>query len=318
MTVADATVLVTPRSFRGADAGSVERLERAVAEVRYNDLGRPLTARELAERLAGVDGLLAGVDEIDAEVFEAAPALRVIARYGVGIDRIDLDAAASHGVTVTTTPGANAAAVAELALALMLALCRDLPRAQRAVRAGAWPSLPGRELGAMTVGLVGLGRVGLRVAELLRGLGAEVLAHDPYAEPSGPVRMVALDELLAEADLLSLHAPVTAETRGMVDRRLLGALREGALLVNTARGDLIDEAALLWALDEGPLAAAALDALADEPPAPDHPLVGRDDVIVTPHIGGQTTEARAAMARVAVEELLTVLGGGAPRFPVPR
>ena len=127
MTAAHERVLVTPRSFRGADARVVERLERAVAEVRYNDLGRPLTGRELAQRLDGVDGLLAGLDEIGAEIFEAAPALRVIARYGVGIDRIDLDAAARHGVVVTTTPGANAAAVAELTLALMLCLLYTSP-----------------------------------------------------------------------------------------------------------------------------------------------------------------------------------------------
>jgi D-3-phosphoglycerate dehydrogenase len=316
MSAADAHVLVTPRSFRAADARAVERLEAAVAEVEYNDLGRPLTGEELAQRLDGVDGLLAGVDEIGAAVFEAAPRLRVIARYGVGIDRIDLDAAARHGVVVTTTPGANAAAVAELTLALMLALCRDLPRAEREVRDGGWPSLAGRELGSMTVGLLGLGNVGLRVAGLLRACGAEVLAHDPYAEPQPKIRMVERDELLAGSEILSLHAPATAETRGMVDRDLLARLPDGALLVNTARGELIDEDALLWALDEGPLAAAALDALAEEPPSAGHPLVGRADVLVTPHIGGQTAEARAAMARVAVDELLAVLDGHDPRFRV--
>ena len=318
MSAAHAHVLVTPRSFRGADAGAVERLERAVAEVRYNDLGRPLTGHELAQRLDGVDGLLAGLDEIGAEVFEAASRLRVIARYGVGIDRIDLDAAAQHGVVVTTTPGANAAAVAELTLTLMLALCRELPRAEREVRDGGWPTLAGRELGSMTVGLLGLGRVGRRVALLLRGHGAEILAHDPYAEPQPGMRMVGRDELVAASDILSLHVPATSETTGMVDRELLGKLRDGALLVNTARGALIDEDALLWALDEGPLAAAALDALAQEPPYAGHPLIGRADVIVTPHIGGQTAEARAAMARVAVDELLTVLDGHQPRFPTER
>ena len=130
--------------------------------------------------------------------------------------------------------------------------------------------------------------------------------------------MVGRDELVAASDILSLHAPATPETTGMVDRELLGRLRDGALLVNTARGELIDEDALLWALDEGPLAAAALDALAQEPPYAGHPLIGRADVIVTPHIGGQTAEARAAMARVAVDELLTVLDGHQPRFPTER
>jgi D-3-phosphoglycerate dehydrogenase len=321
MSVSDAVVLVTPRSFRGAEGEAVARLEAAVAEVRYNDLGRPLTGPELAERLDGVAGLLAGVDEIDAGVFEAAPDLRVIARYGVGVDRVDLGAAARHGVTVTTTPGANAAAVAELTLGLMLALCRKLSRADREVRAGGWPALKGRELGSRTVGLLGLGRIGLSVATLLRSLGATVLAHDPYVHSldaaQAGIRMVGREELLMASEILSLHTPATPETRGMVDREFLAALRDGALLVNTARGELIDEAALLWALDDGPLAGAALDALKEEPPAPGHPLVGRDDVLVTPHLGGQTAEATAAMARLAVEELLAVLDGRTPRFPAP-
>ncbi|MGZ8650251.1 MAG: phosphoglycerate dehydrogenase [Solirubrobacteraceae bacterium] len=319
MSVSDAVVLVTPRSFRGAEGEAVARLEAAVAEVRYNDLGRPLTGPELAERLDGVAGLLAGVDEIDAGVFEAAPDLRVIARYGVGVDRVDLGAAARHGVTVTTTPGANAAAVAELTLGLMLALCRKLSRADREVRAGGWPALKGRELGSRTVGLLGLGRIGLSVAALLRSLGATVLAHDPYVNSldaaQAGIRMVGREELLMASEILSLHTPATPETRGMVDREFLAALRDGALLVNTARGELIDEGALLWALDDGPLAGAALDALKEEPPAPGHPLVGRDDVLVTPHLGGQTAEATAAMARLAVEELLAVLDGRTPRFP---
>ena len=319
MSASSAVVLVTPRSFRGADAGAVARLEDAVGEVRYNDLGRPLTGAELADRLTGVDGLLAGVDEIDAGVFDAAPELRVVARYGVGVDRVDLAAATRHGVTVTTTPGVNADAVAELTLLLMLALCRLLPAATREVRAGGWPSLPGRELGARPVGLVGLGRIGLRVATAVRSLGAEVVAHDPYADPAraaaAGVRLVGLAELREVSDIVSLHVPATAETRGMVDRGFLAALRPGALLVNTARGALVDEEALLWALDDGPLAGAALDTLREEPPRPGHPLVMHERVLVTPHLGGHTAEATAAMARIAVDELLAVLDGRPPRFP---
>ena len=215
---------------------------------------------------------------------------------------------------MTTTPGANAAAVAELTVGLMLALCRRLVPADAAVRRGEWPATAGRELGARTVGLLGLGHVGQRVAVALRALGTTVVAHDPYAEATD-VEQVTREQLLARSEILSLHVPATPETRGMVDRDVLAALPEGALLVNTARGELIDEDALLWALDHGPLAGAALDALRDEPPGADHPLVGRSDVLVTPHIGGQTAEARAAMARVAVDELLAVLDGREPRYP---
>jgi D-3-phosphoglycerate dehydrogenase len=212
---------------------------------------------------------------------------------------------------VTNTPGANAAAVAELTVALMLLLYRPVMRADRAVRAGEWPVLSGSELGTRTVGLLGAGQVGSRVARAIEGLGCTVLMHDPAIEGSMP-----LGELLPRAQVLSLHVPLTDDTRGMVGDELLGALPEGALLVNTARGELVDEAALARALDAGRVAGAALDALAEEPPGPDHPLVGRDDVIVTSHIGGHTAEARAAMGRQAMEDLLAVLDGRAPRHPV--
>jgi D-3-phosphoglycerate dehydrogenase / 2-oxoglutarate reductase len=254
--------------------------------------------------------VLAGLDEIDASVL-ATPGLRVVARHGVGVDRVDLVAAERHGVTVTNTPGANASAVAELTLALMLLLCRPVREAERAVRVREWPVLSGSELGTRTVGLLGAGHVGSRVRRALEGLGCTVLVHDPALEASVPVA-----DLLPRAEVLSLHAPLTAQTRGMVDDELLSRLPEGALLVNTARGELVDEAALVRALDSGRLAGAALDALAEEPPPPGHPLVGRDDVIVTSHIGGHTAEAREAMGRQAMEDLLAVLGGGQPRFPV--
>jgi D-3-phosphoglycerate dehydrogenase / 2-oxoglutarate reductase len=303
--VIEATVLVTARSFMQRSA-----LEGAVREVRYNDLDRPLAAAELRQRLDGVDGVLAGLDEIDDSVL-STPGLRVVARYGVGVDRVDLAAAERHRVTVTNTPGANAAAVAELTLALMLLLCRPVRQAERAVRVGEWPVLSGSELGSRTVGLLGAGHVGSRVARALEGLGCTVLAHDPALEGSVP-----LDDLLPRAEVLSLHAPLTAQTRGIVGDELLSRLPDGALLVNTARGELVDEAALVRALDSGRLAGAALDALAEEPPPPGHPLVGRDDVIITSHIGGHTAEAREAMGRTAMEDLLAVLGGGRPRFPV--
>jgi phosphoglycerate dehydrogenase-like enzyme len=317
--VLDATVLVTSRSFGIGDAGLRTALERAVKDVRYNDLGRPLEATELRARLDGVDGLLAGVDHIDASVL-ATPGLRVVARYGVGVDRVDLEAARRYRVTVTNTPGANAAAVAELTLALMLLLCRPVVAADGAVRDGGWPSLGGRELGRRTVALVGVGHVGARVARAVAALGCTVLAHDPVLEPARAaelgVEALALEALLPRAEVLSLHVPVTAQTRGMIDGDLLARLPAGALLVNTARGELVNEAALARALDSGRLAGAALDALADEPPLPGHPLVGRRDVIVTPHIGGRTAEASAAMGRLAMEDLVAVLAGRRPRFPV--
>jgi D-3-phosphoglycerate dehydrogenase len=314
----ECVVVVTPRTFGEYDTALRDELEQAVAEVRYQP--GPLTAAQLAEAVVDADGLIAGLDDVSADVFERAPTLRVVARYGVGVDGVDLDVAARRGVTVTVTPGANANAVAELTIALVLALARRLMAGRDSVRAGEWAPINGVEVAGRTIGLLGLGRIGALVAAKARGLGLHVLAYDPFvadgwAEAAGAAR-VDLEALAAKSDFLSLHAPLTAETRGIVDRALLARLKTGAVLVNTARGELVDEKALLWALEHGPLEAAALDVLADEPPPVDHPLLERDDVIVTPHMAAHSAEAVTAMGRIALDELLAVLSGRPPRFPV--
>ncbi len=310
----DCVIVVTPRSFGQHDESLRRELQAAVGEVRYRP--GPLTADELAPIVADADGLLAGLDEITDAVFKGAPRLRVVARYGVGVDRIELDAAARRGVTVTITPNANANAVAELTIALVLALARPIAAGRDRVRAGEWPALPGFELRGRTIGLLGLGHIGTLVAAKARALGLRVLAHDPFVTESGAAELVDLDKLAAESDFLSLHAPLTDATRGIVGRSLLERVKPGAAIVNTARGELVDEAALLWALDEGRLRAAALDVLTEEPPPGGHPLLERDDVLVTPHMGPHTAEATSAMGRIALEELLAVLSGRPPRFQV--
>ncbi len=310
--LAQCVVVVTPRSFGMHDDSLRQELEAAVGAVEYRP--GPLAAGELAAALSDADGLLAGLDEIDASVFERAPRLRVVARYGTGLDRVDLGAAARHGVVVTTTPGANANAVAELTIALVLALARPVVRGRERARAGEWPALTGVELAGRTLGLVGLGRIGSLVASKARGLGMRVLACDPFVE-TAVVELVGLETLARSADVVSLHAPLTAETRRIVDDAFLRLLRPGAVLVNTARGELVDEDALVRALDAGRLRGAALDVLAEEPPPSGHPLLARDDVLVTPHIGPHTAEATTAMGRLAVDDLLAVLSGREPRFP---
>jgi D-3-phosphoglycerate dehydrogenase / 2-oxoglutarate reductase len=284
--------------------------------VRWNDLGRPLTAGELRAAVADVDGVIAGVDRFDAGVIGAASRLRVIARHGTGTDGVDLDAARRAGVVVTNTPGANAVAVAELAIGLMLALARQLLHGDRRVRAGDYGSLPGVQLGGRTVGLVGLGRVGSEVASRAAALGCRVIAHDPAVSESGAAELATLDEVVADADFLSLHAPVTDSTRDLVDAAFLARMKPGAFLVNTARGELVVEEDLAAALEEGRLAGAALDATRDEPPQAGNPLLERADVILTPHTGSDTDEARAAMGRAALDDLLAVLDGRAPKHPV--
>jgi D-3-phosphoglycerate dehydrogenase / 2-oxoglutarate reductase len=316
----DAVVLVTARSFGKGRPELREELEAAVREVRWNELGRPLTADELSAAIADVDGVIAGVDRFDAQVIAAATRLQVIARHGTGTDGVDLDAARRSGVVVTNTPGANAVAVAELAVGLMLALARRIPEGDRRVREGRYGPLEGVQLEGRVAGLLGLGRVGREVARRAAALGCRVLAFDPAVSADQAAEVGATlagqDEVVAAADFLSLHVPVTEATRDIVDEAFLTRMRRGAFLINTARGELVVEEDLVRALEAGQLAGAALDATREEPPGAGSPLLGRDDVILTPHAGADTAEARAAMGRAALDDLLAVLEGRAPRHPV--
>ena len=286
-------------------------------EVRWNELGRPLRADELSAALQGVDGVIAGVDRFDAGVIESAARLRAIARHGTGTEGVDLGAARRRGVIVTNTPGANAEAVAELAIGLMFVLARRIVSADRRARAGAYGPLPGIQLQGRTVGVIGLGHVGAAVVRRAAALGCRVLGFDPAVDADQVgATPASFEQAVGEADFLTLHVPVTPGTRDMVDADLLARMRRGAYLVNTARSELVVEADLLAALESGRLAGAALDALRDEPPDPGHPLLARDDVVITPHTGAATEEARAAMGQMALDDLLAVLDGRAPRHPV--
>lgn len=318
--LAECRVLVTATSFGAQDPSLKARLEAAVGHVAYNPSGRPLKAAELLELLPEVDGVIAGLDEFARPVIEAAGRLRVLARYGVGVDRVDLDAASECGVQVTNTPGANSAAVAELTLALLLALARRLCAAEAATRRGEWPRLNGLGLRGKIVGLVGLGAVGREVSLRLKSFGCRVLAFDPFVTPeraaSVGAELVSLDELLPLADFISLHAQVTAATRNLVNAGFLERLKPGAYLINTARGELIDEAALLAVLRSGKLAGAGLDCFCREPLEANHPLLDLPQVIATPHMGAHTDEAVNKMGQMALEDCLAVLSGRKPAYPV--
>jgi D-3-phosphoglycerate dehydrogenase / 2-oxoglutarate reductase len=318
--LADTIILVTPRSFGVDDPGIRAELEATVGEVRYNRTGRPLQSNELAAELGDVDGLIAGLDEINGSVFAAAPRLRVIARYGVGVSNVDLDAASRHGVVVTNTPGVNADAVAELAIGLIFALARSIPVADRAAREGAWPSMRGIEVRGKTIGILGLGHIGRAVARRAIGLGCTVLAYDPYVDPQAGselgVGLASQDEVVTQADFLTLHLPAVAGSHGLVNHDFLARMRKGSYLVNTARGELVVEDDLLQALEAGHLGGAALDTLRHEPPDSNYPLLHRPDVIITPHMGARTVEATTAMGRTAVRDLLAVLSGDVPQFAV--
>jgi D-3-phosphoglycerate dehydrogenase len=313
-------VLVTPTTFGMQDPSLRSRLEQTVGEVRYSPEKRPLAARELTSMVKGVDGWIAGLDEIDAFVIAAADRLKVIARYGVGFDRVDVAAATKRGVVVANTPGANSSAVAELTIGLMLALGRQICQSNQAVRGGQWPRISGVGLRGKTAGLVGFGSVGRDVARRLAAFGCRVMVADPYVSPEmvsgcGASR-VSLEELLPASDFVCLHAASTPETAGMVNDSFLRKMRSGAFLVNTSRGELIDEAALRQSLESGRLAGAALDCFSKEPPGADHPLLQLPQVIVTPHTGAHTDEAVNAMGRMALDACLAVLRGERPAHVV--
>lgn len=320
MSASGDTVLVTPRSFGREDVSLRAELAAAVARVEWQQDGA-LDRERLRALAAEADGWIAGVEPIDRSVIDSAPRLRVIARYGVGVDNVDLEAARERGIVVTNTPGANSGAVAELVIGLMLSLARAIPQADRSVRAGRWRPVRGVALEGKTIGLLGLGAIGRAVAPRATALGCRVLAHDPAPGAADAARRLAVslvsrDELVGKADFLSLHVPLTPETRGLVDATFLAAMKPGSFLINAARGELVDEAALVDALRDGHLRGAALDALAQEPPAAGFALGALDNVVFTPHLGAQTDLAMREMGRRALANCLAVLRGEAPADPV--
>ena len=256
---------------------------------------------KLAGQLESADALIVrSAVQVNADLMENTRKLRVIGRAGVGVDNIDIDAATRKGIAVMNTPGANAIAVAEHTLALMLAMARHLCRANELMHAGKWEkkSLQGTELRGKTLGIVGLGRVGMEVAKRARAFGMEIVAHDPFVSAAvvreQGIRLAKLEEVYAAADYLSLHVGLTPQTAGMINAESLKKMKRGVRLVNCARGELMDEAALAQALQKGHLASAAVDVFAEEPPK-HSPLASLENVIATPHIGGSTHEAQEAV-----------------------
>jgi len=313
-------ILVTPTTFGKANPDIRSYLEQQVEEVIYNTSGQPYTSEELSVLIADVDGYIAGLDLIDRAVFDRANKLRVISRYGVGCDNVDLEIAKERGIVVTNTPGANAVSVAELTIGLLLSLARMIPSAVNATKAGEWPRLPGVTLKGKVIGLFGFGSIGKQVAQRLAGFECTILAYDPvpdisFAESFG-VKFVSLEELVSESDFLSLHLPFLPETHGMIGADILDKMKQGSFLINTARGELVDEEALQDALESGKLRGTALDVFCDQPPAKKHPLLSLPQVIATPHMGSHTDDAMNAMGWMAVKDCLSVLQGEEPVYRV--
>ena len=342
-------ILVTPTSIKpDSKSDALDALKAFAGELVYNPTGKPLAERDLLKLLKGCDGVVAGLDDYSGEVIRLCAnyadnsnadantnadafagvtggylrqdgKLKVISRYGSGYDNVDLASARDNGVVVCKTPGANAQAVADLAFGLMLCCARRLPMLDRGTKSGEWPRSTGIELYGKTIGILGLGAVGKGVAKRASGFSMRVLAtyvapDMEFARTHG-IYIVSFDELISASDFISLHLPLNPVTRRIINRDALNMFKPGAILVNTARGGLIDEDAAYEALISGRLGGLGLDAYEEEPPKVS-PLFGLDNVALTPHTGSHTLEATRNLAQTAVNNLIDVLSGRPCRYAV--
>lgn len=309
--MSDSLIFVALSTFAEHDRRPIELLEASGHPYRIHRTGKRITTSEILREGADAVVILAGVEPYDAATLERLPALRCISRCGVGVDAIDLGAARDRAITVVNTPHVPTAAVAELALAMFLALSRSLRPQANLMQARRWERKTAHLLGARTVGLVGLGRIGQRVARLCRAFDARVLAFDPLADPalarSLDVQLVSRERLLQEADIVSLHASRNAEQKALIGKPEFAQMKRGAILVNLARGEMVDEAALVEALRSGHLGGAGLDVFAEEPYS--GPLCDFEQVILTPHSATMPVETRAAMELACVQNGIRFLAG---------
>lgn len=295
-----------------------EMLREAGFELVCNQKGVRLPREEQKAMIENAFAIIAGTESYDADMLSACKNLKVIIRFGVGTDNFDLTALRDMGVQVGVITNHNA--VAEFALTLILAALKNLPRYDTVVREGKWTRFPMRELSGKTVGIVGFGRIGRRLAELLSGFGVELLAYDPYmnaeAAAERKVKPVTLDELLARADVVSLHLPATKETHHMINAESIGKMKDGAYLVNTARGALVDEAALYDALASGKLNGAGQDVYESEPVTEGNPLFTLSNNVLAPHVSASTLETNYNGGIICAQSIIDVAQGGTPLYPL--
>lgn len=298
-------IAVTSRSFSQHPVLRAELLER-YSNVRFNDEGLALKGESLIEFARGRRKLIVALERIDEAILAALPELEVLSKYGVGTDMLDKQAMIRHGIRLGWTGGVNKRSVTELAIMFMIALLRQVPLASREVREGIWKNRKGKQLSERTVGIIGCGNIGKDLTPILRAFGCKVLAHDILDFPEfyavHQVEPVELEELLRRSDIVTLHVPLDGSTRNMLSAERLALMKPEAILINTARGGLVDEAALKRMLMEGRLAGAGFDVFAAEPPE-DLELLRLPNFLATPHIGGSSEEAILAMGRAAIQGL---------------
>lgn len=310
-------VLYIVRALPGQDLAPL----RGLLEIRGGGPTAPPRDRLVAEAAGATILAPTYIDRVDGALLDDLPTVKAVTSYGVGVNHIDLDACRKRGVLVTNTPGVLTDATADHAVALLLAAARRVAEGDRLIRAGGWKAvdpafLLGTEVSGKTLGIVGFGRIGQAVARRAAGFGMRLLYADPGEVDFPGARRVPLDDLLAQSDFVTLHTPLTPDTENLLSRERIAKLKAGAVVVNTARGQVVDDAALAEALASGRVAAAGLDVFRDEPRVPEAYL-GLENVVLTPHIGSGSRETRAAMARLVFAEVERLARGEPPRNPVP-
>lgn len=309
-------VLVTATNYSTYCSAAKALLEENGVEVIENPYGRPMTREELLTVVGDIDGVVVGVDTWNEEIFAHAPKLRAMARFGVGVDNIDLAAAKAHGIQVTNAKGMNSNPVAELTVGLILSTLRNVPAFNASIREGKWDRFMGRDLAGMTVGLLGFGDIAQRVAKKLSGFDVSICAYDLYPNLEKArelnVEMVSMEETLHRADVVCMHLPSLPSTHHIMDARTFGMMKDGSYFINTARGALVDETALAQALRSGKLTAAAIDVFDQEPVRRDNPLFALPNLFATPHTAAETYDTYHNVGLATARQLLDVFAGKKP------
>lgn len=307
-------ILITPRSFVKAKDKALELLNKYDFEIIENTTSKTFDEEQMFKMCSDVDGIIVGVDPVTEKVLRNAKNLKAISKYGVGLDNIDLDVAKELGIKVERAVGTNATSVAELTIGLFFTIARGIEASAGSVREGGWGRTIGCEITGKTVGIIGLGAIGREVARMARGLGMKIIGYDPYFSDTEylkkmDIEMKKLEDLYANSDFITLHLPLTDETKHMINSGTLKMMKDTAFIVNTARGELVDEEALYEALVNGVIAGAAQDVFSKEPPGK-HKLLELDNFILTAHIGAQTKEAVERMVIQSTKNLIKMLTEG--------
>ena len=305
-------VVITPRGFAKCGLHNVALFEEAGIELVYNDTGLSYTKEQFYEITADADGVVVGVELVDRAYIDAHPKLKAVVKFGVGTDNIDLDYCKEKGIFVGRTVGSNARSVAETAISFVIADSKNLFESISNTRQNGWAKLTGYEILGKTIGIVGFGAIGKHVARMAVGLGMNVLAYDAFGidkdvAASMDVTVSDMSEIIEKSDFLSLHVPLTPETRDMISAKELAAMKSSAVLINTARGGIVNEAALYEALKNGVIKSAYFDVFSSEPPAKDEPLLTLANFYLTPHIASRSEEAEKNTANIATRVIIDAL-----------